>query len=99
MAVPKGQGRETPSKIEQSKVKGRSEDPSRTSGRTALLPKPNLHRAGPGEEKTYKKRTQRALSLSLSPLHDGVIFSLHLWIDVPSCLDEFSCYLLNKIYL
>ena len=65
MAVPKGQGRETPAKIEQSKVKGRSEDPVRTSGRTALLPKPNLHRAGPGEEKTYKKRTQRALSLSL----------------------------------
>ena len=97
MAVPKGQGRETPAKIEQSKVKGRSEDPVRTSGRTALLPKPNLHRAGPGEEKTYKEDPKG--SLSLSPPHDGAIFSLHLWIDVPSCLDEFSCYLLNKIYL
>ena len=28
----------------------------RTSGRTALLTKPNLHRAGPGRRKKHKKR-------------------------------------------
>ena len=37
----------------------------RTSGSTALLVKPNLHRAGPGGRKKHKKRSQRALSLSL----------------------------------
>ena len=54
MAVAKRQGREKPTKIEQRKVKGRSEDlrtGMRTSGRTALLTKPNLHRAGPGRRK------------------------------------------------
>ena len=52
---------------------------------TALLAKPNLHRAGPGGGKKHKRRSQsvfspacvRALSLSLS----------------------LSCYLLNKIEL
>ena len=38
MAVAKRQGREKPEKIEQRKVQG-----VRTSGRTALLAKPNLH--------------------------------------------------------
>ena len=69
MAVAKRQGREKPTKIEQRKVKGRSEDlrtGMRTSGRTALLTKPNLHRAGPGGRKKHKKGSQRALSLSLS---------------------------------
>ena len=47
MVVAKRQGREKPTKIEQRKVKERSEDRVRTSGRTALLAKPNLHRAGP----------------------------------------------------
>ena len=105
MAVAKRQGREKPTKIEQRKVKGRSEDlrtGMRTSGRTALLTKPNLHRAGPvGRKKTYKKRSQRALSLSLSPTpHPEALFSSCLWIDVPSRLkDGFSCYLLTKIEL
>ena len=105
MAVAKRQGREKPTKIEQRKVKGRSEDlrtGMRTSGRTALLTKPNLHRAGPGGRKKHKKRSQRALSLSLSLslLRAGALFSLRLWIHVPSRLkDGFSCYLLNKIEL
>ena len=96
MAVAKRQGREKPAKIEQRKVKGRSED---RTGRTAVLAKPNLHRAGPGgRKKTYKKRSQRALSLSL--LHAVALFSSHLWIDVPSRLEDgFSCYYLNKIEL
>ena len=51
MAVAKRQGREKPTKIEQRKVRGRLRTGVRTSGRTALLPKPNLHRAGPGKEK------------------------------------------------
>ena len=99
MAVAKRQGREKPTKIEQRKVKGRSEDlrtGMRTSGRTALLTKPNLHRAGPGGRKKHKKRSQRALALSLPSA--GVLFSSCLWIDMPSHLEDgFSCYLLNKI--
>ena len=66
MAVAKRQGWEKPTKIEQRKVQGRSEDRVRTSGRTAFLTKPNLHRAGLGGRKKHKKRRQRALSLSLS---------------------------------
>ena len=98
MEVAKRQGREKPTKIEQRKVKGRSRARVRTSGRTALLVKPNLHRAGPGGRKKHKKRSQR--TLSLSPPRAGALFSLRFWIDVPSCLEGgFSCYLLNKIEL
>ena len=50
--VAKRQGREKPAKIDQRKVKGMSEDRSEDSEKTALLAKQNLHRAGPGEEKT-----------------------------------------------
>ena len=74
MAVAKRQGREKPTKIEQRKVKGRSEDlrtGMRTSGRTALLTKPNLHRAGPGGRKKQIKRG--ANSLSLSPARWGAL--------------------------
>ena len=65
MAVAKRQGREKPTKIEQRKVQG-PRTGVRTSGRTAVMTKPNLHRAGPGGRKKHKKRSQRALSLSLS---------------------------------
>ena len=45
----------------------------RTSGRTALLPKPNLHRTGPGGRKKHIKRGAKglspSLSLSLFPMH------------------------------
>ena len=73
MVVAKRQGREKPSNKEQRKVRGRSKGGPRTgvrtSGRTALLTKPNFHWAGlRGRKKTYKKRSQRALSLSLSCL-------------------------------
>ena len=73
MAVAKRQGREKPAKIEQRKVPGLRTG-VRTSGRTALLTKPNLHRAGPGGRKKHKKRSQMALSLSL--LCAGALFSL-----------------------
>ena len=87
MVVAARQGSEKPMKIEQSKVKGRSEDP-RTSGRTHSAPGwPNLHRAGPGGGKTQKKRSQRA---GLSPLCVG--FPSHLE-------DVLSCYFLNKTEL
>ena len=59
MATAKRQGREKPAKIEQRKVKEGLRTRVRTSGRTALLTKRNLHRAGPGErKKPYKKRRQ-----------------------------------------
>ena len=98
MAVAKRQGREKPTKIEQRKVKGRSRTRVRTSGRTALLTKPNLHGAGPGGRKKHIERG--AKGLSLSPLRSWALFSSHLWIDVPSHLEDgFSCFLLNKIEL
>ena len=68
MAVAKRQGREKPAKTEQRKVKGRSRTRVRTSGRTALLSKPNFHRAGPRGRKKYIKRRAKGLSLSLSHL-------------------------------
>ena len=68
MAVAKRQGRENPAKIEQKRSKEGLRTRVRTSGRTALLTKPSLHRAGQGEEKNHKKRSQRA-SLSLSRVH------------------------------
>ena len=40
----------------------------RTPGRTALLSKPNLHRAGPRGRKKHIKRRAKGLSLSLSHL-------------------------------
>ena len=65
-----------------------------------LLPKPNLHKAGPGTEKHIKRGAKALFSLLLlppSPPCDGATFSLHLWINVPSHLkDGFSCYYLNK---
>ena len=76
MVVPKRQGREKPTNIEQRKVKGGPRTGVRTSGKTALLTKPNLHRAGPGgRKKTYKKRSQRAGGHSLSLPHARALFS------------------------
>ena len=79
MAVAKIQGRGKPAKTEQSKVKGRSRPGVRTSGGAALLPKPSVHRTGPGGRKTYKKRSQGfslslSLSLSLSFPHVSTLF-------------------------
>ena len=54
------------------------------------------------EHRNRSEEGQRKVSLSLSPPppQDGVLFSLRLWIDVPSHLEDgFSCYLLNKIEL
>ena len=61
------------------------------SGRTALLAKPNLHRAGPGGKKHIKGGAKHS-SLSLSPA--GVLLHSLLFFE-----DGFSCYLLNKIDL
>ena len=70
----------------------------RTSGRTALLSKPNLHRTGPGGRKKQIKRRAKALFLSRAMGRSSLcIFGL---IDVPSRLEDgFSCYYLNKIEL
>ena len=59
MVVANRQGRAKPSKIEQRKVKERSRTGVRTSGRTALLAEPNLHRAGPGGRKPIKAEEAR----------------------------------------
>ena len=74
MAVAKRQGREKPVKIEQRTVRGDCPRTGvRTSGRTEFLTKPNLHRAGLGEEKKHIKRGTKGLSLSL--LRAGALFS------------------------
>ena len=65
MVVAKRQGREKPT----NRSKEGLRTGGRTSGRTNRTPGwPNLHRAVQGEEKTYKKRSQRAGASSLSPL-------------------------------
>ena len=66
------------------------------------------------EEKTYKRRSQSAFSLSFSlvcvrsfslspspsPTHSSTLFSSSLWVGMPSRFEDgFSCYLLNKIEL
>ena len=91
MAVAKRQRRE-------NRTKEGQRTGVRTSGKTNNTPGwPNLHRTGPGREK-HIKRGAKASSLSLSRMLGR--YSLHVWIDVPSCLEDgFSCYLLNKIEL
>ena len=91
MAVAKRQRRE-------NRTKEGQRTGVRTSGKTKNTPGwPSLHRTGPGREK-HIKRGAKASSLSLSRMLGRS--SLHVWIDVPSCLEDgFSCYLLNKIEL
>ena len=72
MAVGKRQGREKPAEIEQRSKEG-PRTRVRTSGKTAHLAKPNLHRAGPGEGKKYIKRGAKGLSLSFSPACWGTL--------------------------
>ena len=64
MAVAKRQGREKPVKIEQRKVRGQEWGPQ--VEQTAFLARPIYIGRARGEEKTYKKRSQRARGLSLS---------------------------------
>ena len=97
MAVAKRPGREKPARIEQRKVGGPG---VRSSGKTNNTPgRPNLQKTGPRTGKHTEEEPKRSLSLS-APQRDGELFSLRLWIDVPSRLvDGFSCYYLNKIEL
>ena len=81
MAVAKGKARENRTEEGQRKVRGPTG--VRTSGRTALLTKTNLHRAGPGGRKKQKEELKGAppphpvrvlfLSLSLSPTCWGAL--------------------------
>ena len=57
---------------------------------TALLAKPNLHRADPGGGKKHIKGGAKALSHGLSLPRECTLFFLSL---------SLSCYLLNKIEL
>ena len=50
----------------QGRSKGGPRTRVKTSGRTALLAKPNLHRAGPGGGKKHIKGGAKALSQGLS---------------------------------
>ena len=73
--------------------KGRSKD-QREDLRQNNSPsgQPNLPRAAPGEEKTYKKRSQRARSLSLLCMLFLSLSPLRIfWVGMPSHLkDVFS---------
>ena len=78
MAVAKRQGREKPAKIEQRKVKGRSKDRSENFRQNHSWLSPIcIGQAQEEGKKTYKKRSQRALSLSL-PLSPSLSPSLFL---------------------
>ena len=81
MTVAKRQGREKPVKIEQRKVKGRSKDWSedlRKNKQHSWL-SPICIRQAQGEEKTYKRRSHNALSLSVSRVH-GLSLSHSLFL-------------------
>ena len=72
MAMAKRQGREKPAKIEQRKVKGRSEDQSdedfRYNKQHSWLSPICIGQAQVEEKKkTYKRRSQSSFSLSFSP--------------------------------
>ena len=74
----------------------------KTSGRTeqteqtALLAKPNLHRAGPGGGKKHIKGGAKALSLELSLQCVCALFFISLSLSL-SLSPSPSCYLLNKM--
>ena len=96
MAVAKRR-RKSPGKQNRGRSKEGLRTRVRTLGRTALLTKPNLHRAGPGGRKKHKKRSQRVLSLSPTCWGALLFMSLDRCALMPQ--DGFSCYLLNKIEL
>ena len=83
MVVAKRQGREKPLKIEQRKVKERSEDQSedlRKNKQHSWL-SPIYIRQAQEEEETYERRSQSAFSRTLSPACMSVLslsFSLSL---------------------
>ena len=76
MAVAKRQGRENPMKIKQRKVRGLEWGPQ--VEQTALLASPFYKWQAQGEEKTYKKRSQRAVGLSPAHTRALSLFSSHL---------------------
>ena len=82
MAVAKRQGREKPTKIEQRKVKGRSEDWSedlRKNKQHSWL-SPICIGQVQVEEKTYKRRSQSAVSLPPPP--GGVLLHSLLFVSL-----------------
>ena len=96
MVVAKRQGREN-----------RTKEGPRTGVRTqlehtALLASPVNMGQAQGEDKTSKKRSQRAGGLCLPHVLacSPTLFSTHLCVSRPPRLkDGFSCYFLNKIEL
>ena len=103
MVVAKRQGREKLTKIEQRKVKGRSEHLSenlRWSKQHSWLAQ--FTQGRPRGRKKHIQRGAKGLSLSLSRAlaRSSTLFSSHLWVGMPSRFEDgFSCYLLNKIEL
>ena len=93
MVVAKRPGGEKPAKIEKEGPRTRVRTSGKTNSTRGWL---SLHKTGPGREK-HKKRSQSSpLSLPCA----GALFSSHLWVDMPSHLEDgFSCYYLNKIEL
>ena len=90
MAAAKRQGREKPAKIEQRKVRGPERGPQ--VEQTALLASPIYIGQAQGEEKNIYKGEPKG--------RGPLLFSLHLWVSVPSCLEDvFSYHFLNKIEL
>ena len=69
MAVAKRRGRQKPAKIEQRKVKGRSEDQSEDFRKNKQYSRLSPICIGQAqvEEKTYKRRSQSAFSGTLAP--------------------------------
>ena len=110
MAGLKDKERKSPQKQNKGRSKKGPRTGVRTSGRTALLAEPNLHRAGPGGRKHIEGGAKHLLTFSLP---HAFALSLSLSLPMPPLLprvcagvllhsllffqDGFSCYLLNKI--
>ena len=97
MAVAKRQGREKPAKIEQREVWG--PEWGHQVGQTALLASPIYVGQAQGEEKTYKKRSQKAGGLSLPQMHVLFLSLFSLYLLGQHALTPRGCiflYFLNK---
>ena len=101
MGAAKRQGREKFTKIEQRKVKGRSEDWSEDLRWNKQHPRlARFPQGRPGEEENIQKEERRAGALSCTLAHSPTRFPSCLWVGMPSRLkDGFSCSFLNKIEL
>ena len=94
-AVAKRQGREKPAKIQQRKVKGRSEDWSegfRQNKQHSGLAQFTQGRPRRRRKQLKKEEPKGSLPPSHTLARSSTLISLHLWVGMPSCFEDgYSC--------